>query len=161
MNSCFSFCLPNSPLRATMAPAFSRLTTHRAYPHVRIRHPDRRAFHSGKGAAVPHSWQAFGSRLCNFSKQFVIPTKPAPPRTRIMRADDADARASRLCEYGATRTGNNQAVERAARKLRDRRPSSETHTHARAGTGKNRAGERAVRRLAEDLENCAQFCVFR
>src|SRR5215469_974186 len=30
----------------------------------------------------------------------------------------ADARASRLCEYGATGTGKNQAVERAARRLR-------------------------------------------
>ena len=40
----------------------------------------------------------------------VIPTKPAPPRTRIMRADDADARASRLCEYGATGTGKNQGM---------------------------------------------------
>jgi hypothetical protein len=27
-----------------------------------------------------------------------------------MRADDADARASRLCEYGATGTGKNQGL---------------------------------------------------
>src|SRR5215472_16235637 len=35
-----------------------------------------------------------------------------------MRADDADARASRLCEYGATGTGKNQGSGEGLREMR-------------------------------------------
>src|SRR5262249_9025323 len=57
----------------------------------------------------------------------------AHPRTRIMRADDADARASRLCEYGATGTGKNQGMWEGLREMRGglRRPNAR-HTRPRA-----------------------------